>query len=138
MGKNTSGRTPKQGAPPTSEAASRIDAYIAEAPPDQRPILARWRGMIERTLPGLTPTIAGFPVYTRRDAWVVGLATRAKGPMLYVMHPGVLDRFEPRLGRLRSGKSCVDFKPRKGLDEAELWAIAQETLDDIASDLAGR
>jgi hypothetical protein len=66
----------------------------------------------------------GFPVWTVNGEWCCGFATRKKGPMLYVMAPGVLDRHEAKLGKLRSGKSCIEFKASKTMTLEELDALA--------------
>jgi len=107
-----------------------VTEYIANAPADQRPTLERLRQMIRAALPDCTEQIgsSGFPVYTRDGDWIAGFATRKKGPMLYIMAPGVLDEFEERLGPLRSGNSCVEFRATKTVSEADLWRMTEEML----------
>ena len=45
-----------------------------------------------------------FALYTIDGNWTAGFATRAKGPMLYIMVPEILDDFDDRLGRRRVGE----------------------------------
>ncbi|MHC4940767.1 MAG: DUF1801 domain-containing protein [Planctomycetota bacterium] len=101
-----------------------IAAYIESAPPEQRPHLQSLHDKIVRELPDVEPILPnGFPVWTVNGAWCCGFATRRKGPMIYVMAPGVLDR-HAELGSLRSGKSCVEFKASKSMTLEELDALA--------------
>ncbi len=104
-------------------AGEAVTAYIEQAPEDQQRVLARLRGMIEESLPATTPEMSGFPVYTLNGEWIAGFATRKKGPMLYIMKTEILDQYEGRLGKARSGRSCVDFEPTD-----EMWSLAEEML----------
>jgi uncharacterized protein YdhG (YjbR/CyaY superfamily) len=110
-----------------------VDAYIAGAPEAQQDALREMRGMIRAALPhaeeGMSPN--GFAVYTVDDAWTAGFATRAKGAMLYIMAPGVLDRYEDRLGHLRSGRSCIEYRASTTLTMDELRDLAREMLQLI-------
>lgn len=104
-------------------AVTAAHDYIANAPEDQQPVLERLQTMIEAALPMTRQEMSGFPVYTLDGEWIAGFATRKKGPMLYIMKTEVLDRYEEKLGKARSGKSCVDFDPTD-----EMWALAEEML----------
>ena len=106
-------------------AKAVLDAYIEDAPEDQRAALRSLRKKIERVLPGVDPIMPnGFPVWTIDGQWCCGFATRKKGPMMYVMVSSVLDRHAETLGRLRSGRSCVEFKASRTLTLDELDALA--------------
>ncbi len=110
-----------------------VDPYISEAPTTQQEALREMRGMIRSALPhadeGLSPN--GFAVYTVDGAWMAGFATRAKCPMLYIMADGVLDRYEDRLGPLRSGRSCIQYRASRALSMDELRDLAREMLRSI-------
>lgn len=124
--------------PTAGHAAGLVEAFIESAPDAQRATLREIRGMIRDTMPGAVETMSPnhFPVYTAPDGlWLAGFASRKACPMLYVMAPGVLDRFEARLGPLRSGKSCMKFAPTRAVDDAALRAIAREILADAARHL---
>lgn len=102
-----------------------LAAYIDSAPAEQRPQLKSLHDKIVRELPDVAPIMPnGFPVWTIDDQWCCGFATRKKGPMLYLMAPGVLDRHDSKLGKLRSGKSCVEFTASKTMTLDELDALA--------------
>ncbi len=118
-----------------SRKSPEVDAYIAAAPEAQRGTLAELRAMIRRALPGAKEEIGSsrFPVYTVDNAWRAGFATRAKGPMLYVMDSALLDRYEAELGKLRSGKSCIEYRASKTLSAGELEELAKRMLAELAS-----
>ena len=76
----------------------------------------------------------GFAVYADGDArWVAGFAWRKKGPVLYVMNAGVVDRYADRLGSVRSGRSCVEWRATKTLTIEELTKLAGDILRDAAA-----
>lgn len=115
-----------------------LTEYIESAPEEQREALRRLSVKIERELPGVDPILPnGFPVWTVGDQWCCGFATRKKGPMLYVMAPGVLDRHAEKLGKLRSGRSCVEFKPSRTLSIEDLDALADVLYREAREALGG-
>lgn len=115
--------------------ADPVAAYVDAAPEDQRPVLAHLRDKIRTHLPRATEQIgsSGFPIYTIDDRWIAGFATRKKGPMLYVMAGGVLDRHEATLGSLRSGRSCVEWRASKTLSLDDLDALADRMLAEAGA-----
>lgn len=107
--------------------------YIQSAPADQRPILSELRGMIVRAMPDAQECVkSGFPVYKVGGAWAAGFASRKKSPMLYIMAPGVLDRHAGVLGKLRGGRSCVEFRETGAMSLDRLRAIAAQMLNEAA------
>jgi uncharacterized protein YdhG (YjbR/CyaY superfamily) len=111
-----------------------VDTYIEHAPDRQRPVLEKLRAKIKRHIPDAVEEISpnGFPVYTIGGEWIAGFATRDKGPMLYIMAGGVLDRHADELGNLRSGQSCIEWKDAKHLPLEELDKLADLMLDEAA------
>lgn len=108
-----------------------VKAYIDKAPDDQRATLKKLRTMIVNALPDAEEVVeSGFPVYKVGGEWTAGFATRKKGPMLYIMVQSVLDQYEDRLGKLRSGKSCIDFRETKDLPIASLTKLAEQMLTE--------
>ena len=115
--------------------AASVDAYVASAPPDQQGTLRLLRALLQRHLGACTRESlgsSGFPVRTLDDAWVAGFAWRKKGPMLYVMNAGLLDRYAERLGPLRSGRSCVEWRATRRLSLEALTALVEELLGEEA------
>ncbi|MCA9278588.1 MAG: DUF1801 domain-containing protein [Phycisphaeraceae bacterium] len=116
-----------------------VTDFINNAPESQQKTLNNIRAMIRKALPMTTEEMSpnNFPVYTfGSQRWVAGIGTTSKCPMLYVMDQKVLNRFEKRLGNLRSGKSCVQFRASKQVTLDELSDIAREMLSAIAADLS--
>lgn len=110
-----------------------VRTYLDEAPPAQRPVLETVRALILEHLPGVEETCERFPVYTRDGAWAAGFATRAKGPMFYLMDEATLDAHADRLGRLRSGKGCVELRATRDRSQDELLALVVELLQASAA-----
>lgn len=113
---------------------STVAQYIADSPQDLQATLEHLRRKITSHLPGADEQIgsSGFPVYTVNDQWIAGFAWRVKGPMLYIMAPGVLDENEGELGALRSGRSCVEWRAGKTMSMEELDVLADRMLADAA------
>lgn len=113
-----------------------VDQFVARAPAAQRSTLVELRRMIRQHLPHAEETLgsSGFPVYTVGGSGMAGFSSRKKGPMLYVMAPGVLDAFADRLGRLRSGRSCVEWRETADMTLDRLRQLAGEILDRVAAE----
>jgi uncharacterized protein YdhG (YjbR/CyaY superfamily) len=110
-------------------ASADIDTYIQEAPETHQAELHAIRAMIEAALPDADVTMPnGFPVYAINDEWTAGFATRKKGVMFYLMVSSVLDDHLVKLGRLRSGRSCVEWKDSAHLPLEELRQLAPQML----------
>ncbi|HBY58226.1 MAG TPA: hypothetical protein DEH78_00285 [Solibacterales bacterium] len=110
-----------------------VEAYIAAAPAEQRPRLNFLRRAVRKALPIATESFeSNMPVYKVGDTWTAGFASRKKGVMFYAMDSGLLDRFDARLGKNRSGKSCIEMTANKRLSEKDLDALALEILAELA------
>lgn len=110
-----------------------VDDYLEHAPAEQVQLLRRIRALIRKHLPLAEEAMeSNMPVYKVNGAWAAGFAARAKGPMLYVMHAEVLDGFAGRLGKARSGKSCVDLKVTKTAPADHWLVLADEILRELA------
>jgi hypothetical protein len=57
--------------------------------------------------------------------------------MLYIMDGAILDRYEGQLGRLRSGRSCIEWRASKGLSIEALTELAKEMLGQVAQRIGG-
>ncbi|MDX2152263.1 MAG: DUF1801 domain-containing protein [Bryobacteraceae bacterium] len=110
-----------------------VDAYLAAAPADQQSKLAWLRCRIRESLPTAAECFeSGMPVYKSGDRWLAGFASRKKGVMFYAMDAALLDRYSERLGKNRSGKSCIEMTPNKRLSQNDLDALALEILGELA------
>jgi len=116
-----------------------VAGYIASAPKEQRAALRELRSLIKKAAPGAVEAIAddGYVGYRTEDGrWVAGFAHRAKCPMLYVMAGKGMAKNAGKLGPLRSGKSCIEWRELKGkpsLTYAELKEMAKEMVSEAAA-----
>jgi len=110
-----------------------VDAYIAAAPEEHQPLLKKLRAAIRKALPSAQETVESkMPVYKVNGEWFSAFAWRAKGVMFYICRIAVVDAFADRLGKHRSGKSCIEMKPSKALSAAELESLATQMLAKLA------
>lgn len=120
--------------------AATVPSYIESAPHEHQAALRSLRKRLKDHLGACTKETmgaSGFPVLVVDDAWVAGFAWRKKCPMLYVMNSALLDEFEPRLGKLRSGRSCIEWRDSKALSLKDLGALADEILAEAARRVTG-
>lgn len=121
-------------------ADNDVTRYIASTPEVQRQTLEYLRALIRQHLPEAQELVgsSGFPIYTHQEVWVAGFATRKKCAMLYIMCPGVLDEFDQDMGRLRSGKSCMEWRPGKKISDTELRDLARRIVARAAESITRR
>ena len=94
-------------------------------------MLKRLRAAIRPALPMTTECFESkMPVYKIGQRWTAGFAARAKCPMLYVIDTALVDEYAERLGKARSGKSCIEMKESKALPLAELETLAVAMLTE--------
>jgi uncharacterized protein YdhG (YjbR/CyaY superfamily) len=112
--------------------------YIEKAPPEQQPALQELRALIRSTLPHAAETVDpnGLVVYSIQGRWVAGFASRKKGALFHLMLSDIVDRYGARLGKLRTGKSCIVYHPTKNMAADELRNLAAEMLTAAAQSLA--
>lgn len=106
------------------KANPEATAYIGQAPPVQQEALSWIRKLMRTKLDGLADERYqnGMVVYGAEARWLAGFASRKKCVMFYVMDSTLLDRYAARLGSLRSGKSCVEFRETAAMPMAALKA----------------
>ena len=88
-----------------------VASYLRTTPAAQRETLTELRTLILKSPPSDADAFeSGFPMYAIDGKRAVGFATRKKGPMLYIMWPGVLNRYTDRLGTLHSGNGRDEYR----------------------------
>jgi uncharacterized protein YdhG (YjbR/CyaY superfamily) len=106
-----------------------VDEYIGAAPTEQRPLLREVDAAIRLAHPEATlDPKSYFPVYAMDGHWLAGLASRKKGAMFYCMDAPLLDEYADRLGKNRSGKTCVEYRATRTLSLEELRVLMPEIL----------
>ena len=97
--------------------APTVDAYLAEARPEQRPYLAHLRDVARRVLVDHEERMQwGMPVYVRQEKIRFGFAGQKQFVSLYFMDPGVLDENPEALAGVVRGKSCLRFRRPEAID----------------------
>lgn len=105
-----------------------VAGYLLQAPAAQRPHLEDLRHLILEHFPDAEETFERFPVYTRHGTWLAGFATRKKGMMFYLMDHATLDAFAERLGALRTGRGCIEYRETRDLTLKEVRSLIIELL----------
>ncbi|WP_129794108.1 DUF1801 domain-containing protein [Sphingosinicella sp. CPCC 101087] len=128
----------------TKPSEISVDAFLDAVPdPVRREDARKVRAMMERVSgePARMwgPAIVGFGTYHYRyasghegDMCRIGFSPRAKELVLYLSsdaprHQALMDR----LGRHRTGKSCLYIKRLADVDECVLEALVAESLDHM-------
>lgn len=115
------------------KANPEAERYVSGAPLEHLPLMKWIRRLMRRKLVGLADERYqnGMVVYGLEKRWLSGFAVRKKCVMFYVMDSRVLDLYSDRLGPLRSGKSCVEFRTSQSMSIADLKAWGEEVLDEL-------
>lgn len=106
----------------------QVAGYLLRAPAEQRPHLEELRHLILGFFPDATESFERFPVYVRDGEWLCGFASRKQTMMFYLMDPATLDAFAERLGSLRTGRSCVEYRATRDLTLRETRRLILELL----------
>ncbi|HEV2801237.1 MAG TPA: DUF1801 domain-containing protein [Pyrinomonadaceae bacterium] len=99
----------------TTQALSYED-YLEALPTDRRAEIARVWNMVRKHVPdGYTEEIGEkFLTYKAGDEWLVALANQKNYISLYLMplylFPEMKEKFDAAAGKLKCGKSCINFK----------------------------
>ena len=99
------------------------------APAGHREMLDWLRARIRRAMPGCEEAFeARMPVYKEGDRWIAGFAWRKKGVMFYCMNSALLDSLSGRIGKARTGKSCIEMTATRTHSLDDLRAIVTDVL----------
>jgi hypothetical protein len=100
---------------------------IAGAPAEQQAVLRQLALAIRKAFPAATPdTTSCSPIQVMDGHWPAGHATRKKGAMFYCMDRPLLDEDADRPGQRRSGNTCAECRPVRGLTVEDLHALVPE------------
>lgn len=125
------------------------EAYLAALPADRRAALETLHQAIRKTVPQLSPEmisgIIGYGKYRYKSKscegewFIVGLANRAACMSLYICAADkngyLAEQNAQRLGKVKVGKSCINFKKLEDLNlEAALALVKKaEKLGGLAA-----
>ena len=111
---------------------SRIDAYLARLPVDQREALERVRGQIARLLPGATETISyGMPAFALDGRAIVWFAGWKKHCTIYPLSDSFLKAHAQELEPYGRTKGSLHFTPQQPLPEGLVEQLVSDRLADL-------
>jgi uncharacterized protein YdhG (YjbR/CyaY superfamily) len=115
---------------------SRIDAYLAKLPADQRESLQRLRVQIARLLPQAVETISyGMPAFAIDGRAVIWFAGWKAHCSIYPLTDAFLKAHAEELKGYGRTKGSLHFTPQAPLPE---WLVEQLVRDRLADVEAGR
>jgi uncharacterized protein YdhG (YjbR/CyaY superfamily) len=102
------------------------DAYIAEAPPELRPLLARLRAQLARALPGAEEVIAyKMPGFRIGKSIIAGYAAFSKQCGLYLPHSAIESCADDiAAAGLKATRTGVTFSPSKPIPDKLIKKLA--------------
>lgn len=108
------------------------DAYIAEAPEDLRPLLARLRTQLAKALPDAEEVIAyNMPGFRIGQSIIAGYAAFSKQCGLYLSPSAIRSHADDiAAAGLKSTKTGVTFSPRRPIPDALVKKLAQASRMD--------
>jgi uncharacterized protein YdhG (YjbR/CyaY superfamily) len=116
-------------------SAPTVDAYLAQAPPEQAEKL---RGIRERARSRLLDhderMYWGMPAYLRDGRVSFGFAAQKQYVSLYFRLPAVLQRNADAVAGLSRGKACLRLRKSTGID----WPLIERLLEETQAEAAGR
>jgi hypothetical protein len=111
-------------------AAYDRKSYLATVAVADRPLAERLCRMLEKVFPGkgAISMYGGFPVAMRDGEWLAGFAMRKRAPMIYLCSPAVHAELGDELKPFMGGKSCLELRPRGGVDLAALLKVVERAF----------
>lgn len=111
-------------------AASSIDEYIAEFPPQTRKVLEQLRALISSTAPGATETISyAMPTFDLNGRHLVHFAGYERHIGFYPI-PSGMEAFEEELKPYKRGKGSVQFPLGQPLPVDLIRRIVEFRVDE--------
>jgi len=111
---------------------SRIDAYLAALPADQRQLLERLRSQIARLLPDATETISyGMPAFALDGRAIVWFAGWKAHCSIYPLTDNFLKAHASELKGYGRTKGSLHFTPRAPLPDALMERLVLDRLADL-------
>lgn len=111
---------------------SRIDAYLATLPADQRDTLQHLRAQIARLLPHASETISyGMPAFARDGRAIVWYAGWKKHCTIYPLTDRFLKAHAQELEGYGRTKGSLHFTPQQPLPDALVEQLVTDRLTDV-------
>jgi uncharacterized protein YdhG (YjbR/CyaY superfamily) len=111
---------------------SRIDAYLATLPADQREALQRLRSQVARLVPNAVETISyGMPAFRLHGRGLVWYAGWKSHCSIYPLTDSFLEAHAEALKGYRRTKGSLHFTPDSPLPEDLVERLVEERLADL-------
>lgn len=110
--------------------APTVARYIGGCSSEHAPALRRLRTLATRTLHGHEERMHwGMPAYLRENRVSFGFAVQSRYLSLYFRSPGLLDRSDAGLQRVKRGKGCLRFRRPEEID----WPLVERLLVETSN-----
>ena len=115
--------------------ATSIDEYLAETPQDQRAVLARLRGQIQKAAPAATETIRyKIPTFKYRGRPLLYFAAHKDRCSVYPVTDAMLAACGDELAGRTSGKGTIRFTPADALPARLVTKLTKVRVAEIDGD----
>jgi uncharacterized protein YdhG (YjbR/CyaY superfamily) len=113
---------------------TRIDAYLATLPADQRDALQRLRDLVRRVVPQAEETMSyGMPAFKLGGRFLVSYAGWKHHCSIYPLTDTFLAAHADELEGYGRTKGSLHFTPDAPLRDAVMTALVQARVADLAS-----
>jgi uncharacterized protein YdhG (YjbR/CyaY superfamily) len=110
----------------------RVDAYLSALPADQRELLERVRGQIERVVPEATETISyGMPAYKVGKRFLVSFAGWKRHCSIYPLTDTFVADHREEIKGYGQTKGSLHFTPDRPLPAGIVEALVRARLTDL-------
>ena len=104
-----------------------VDTYMAGVPGDRKGALETLRALCRKTHPRHDEVIEyGMPSYRRGGKVELAFASQKQYIALYVMHPGLVDRYREQFPKAKIGKGCIRFTKPEHIDFQLIGQLLKE------------
>jgi uncharacterized protein YdhG (YjbR/CyaY superfamily) len=114
---------------------SRVDAYLAARPPDQRELLEAVRKRVAALAPNAVETFAyAMPAFRLRSQYLVSFAGWKRHCTVYPVGPELLEQYADKLQGYGRSKSSLHFTSRQPLPDGLLEDLVRARVAAIEAD----
>ncbi len=108
--------------------ATDVDTYLAEVPPECRPVLTAIRQLCRDNLPGYVESMQyGMPSYARDGVIEVGFASQKNSISIYGLKSDALEAHRAEFTGASIGKGCIRYTKPEKIDLAAVERLLKAT-----------
>lgn len=110
----------------------KIEAYLANLPPEKRAVLQDWHSRILKFIPDAVETFSyGMPMFKWRGKGVAAYAAGKNHFGYYPVSSNIIPALTMELTGLKTSKGAVQFTIAKPLTDALLAKLVHLRMDEI-------